>query len=81
MPLQGDHIFLYRVGESHTHVDGSPKSVKEVLGLDGPIDAAFMCYDNMTHIVKGNTALLAVYSILFILREVIVPNLHRKHGW
>lgn len=52
--IKGDHIFLYRVGESHTHVDGSPKSVKEVLGLDGPIDAAFMCHDNMTHIVKGD---------------------------
>lgn len=50
-------MFLYKVGEPHTHVDGYPKSVKEELGLEGPIDAAFMCNDqNTTHVIKGETA-------------------------
>lgn len=60
VPLQDDHVFLYRVGGPNTHV--VPKTVKEELGLDGPIDAAFMCEDNTTHVVKGNTSLLAVCS-------------------
>lgn len=49
-------MFLYKDGEPHTLVDGYPKSVKEELGLEGPIDAAFMCNDqNTTHVIKGET--------------------------
>lgn len=55
-PLQDDHVFLYRVGEPHTHVDGYPKPVKDVLGLDGHIDAAFMCDENTAHVIQGKTA-------------------------
>lgn len=77
MPLQDDHVFLYRVGEPHTHLDGYPKPVKEVLGLDGPIDAAFMCDENTAHIVKGKTA-LTVFSMCHRHKANIVGNVFKE---
>ena len=54
LPIQDDHLFLYKVGEPHTHLDGYPKPVKEELGIEGPIDAAFICEDHhIAHIIKG----------------------------
>lgn len=51
---QDDQIFVYKVGEPHTHLEGYPKPVKEELGIEGPIDAAFICNDNHTaYIIKG----------------------------
>ncbi|XP_036965639.1 hemopexin [Acanthopagrus latus] len=53
--IKDDHLFLYKVGEPHTHLDGYPKPVKEELGIEGPIDAAFICEDHhIAHIIKGN---------------------------
>nr|ABL74446.1 warm temperature acclimation-related 65 kDa protein [Acanthopagrus schlegelii] len=53
--IKDDHLFLYKVGEPHTHLDGYPKPVKEELGIEGPIDAAFVCEDHhIAHIIKGN---------------------------
>lgn len=47
-------MFLYKVGEPHTHLDGYPKPVKEELGIEGPIDAAFVCEDHhIAHLIKG----------------------------
>lgn len=61
VPLQDDHVFLYRVDGPNTHV--VPRTVKEELGLDGPIDAAFMCEDNTTVVVKGSTSITScLYS-------------------
>ncbi|XP_070693864.1 hemopexin isoform X1 [Pempheris klunzingeri] len=54
--IKDEHIFVYKVGEPHTHLDGYPKPVKEELGIEGPIDAAFICNDEHTaHIIKGHT--------------------------
>lgn len=81
MPRQDEHVFLYRVGEPHVHVDGYPKPVKEELGLDGPIDAAFMCNNQTTaHIVKGKDAKAVISSISLILKEMIVPSVHGQHS-
>lgn len=53
---QDDQVFLYKVGEPHTHLDGYPKPVKEELGIEGPIDAAYVCeHDHIAHIIKGKT--------------------------
>ncbi|XP_077473035.1 hemopexin [Stigmatopora argus] len=53
--MKDDHLYLYKVSEPHTLADGYPKSVKEVLGLEGPIDAAFVCQDDhIAHIIKGD---------------------------
>lgn len=74
VPLQDDHVFLYKVGEPHTHIDGYPKPVKDVLGLDGPIDAAFVCHGNTTHIVKGK---IIISSSLFYVPRYIANIVDR----
>uniref|UniRef100_A0A3Q2QQR3 Hemopexin n=1 Tax=Fundulus heteroclitus TaxID=8078 RepID=A0A3Q2QQR3_FUNHE len=52
--IKDDQVFVYKVGEPHTHLEGYPKPVKEELGIEGPIDAAFVCQDHhIAHIVKG----------------------------
>uniref|UniRef100_A0A3Q2DKT4 Hemopexin a n=1 Tax=Cyprinodon variegatus TaxID=28743 RepID=A0A3Q2DKT4_CYPVA len=52
--IKDDHLFVYKVGEPHTHLEGYPKPVKEELGIEGPIDAAFVCQDHhIAHIIKG----------------------------
>nr|AMW64453.1 warm temperature acclimation related 65kDa protein 1 [Scomberomorus niphonius] len=53
--IKDDDLFVYKVGEPHTHLDGYPKPVKEELGLEGPIDAAFVCDDHFAYIIKGLT--------------------------
>nr|XP_046259875.1 hemopexin [Scatophagus argus] len=53
--IKDDHLFVYKVGEPHTHLDGYPKLVKDELGIDGHIDAAFICEDHhIVHIIKGD---------------------------
>ncbi len=41
--------------ESHTHTwKVTPKPLKDVLGIEGPIDAAFVCADHhIAHVIKG----------------------------
>nr|AGO59326.1 warm temperature acclimation 65 kDa protein 1 [Plecoglossus altivelis]CCG97808.1 warm temperature acclimation-related 65 kDa protein 1 [Plecoglossus altivelis] len=58
--IKGDMVYVYKVGEPHTHLEGYPKPLKDELGLEGPVDAAFVCQDHhIAHIVKGQT----VYDI------------------
>ncbi|XP_069573134.1 hemopexin [Brachyistius frenatus] len=52
--FKDDQVFLYKIGEPHTHLDGYPKNVKDELGIEGPIDAAFVCEDHhIAHLIKG----------------------------
>ncbi|XP_071390486.1 hemopexin [Centroberyx affinis] len=52
--IKDEQIFVYKVGEPHTHLEGFPKPVKEELGIEGPIDAAFTCQDSdIAYIIKG----------------------------
>ncbi|XP_042175946.1 hemopexin isoform X1 [Oncorhynchus tshawytscha] len=54
--VKDDKVYVYKVGEPHTHLDGYPKALKEVLGVEGPIDAAFVCQDHhIAHVIKGQT--------------------------
>ncbi|XP_056144988.1 hemopexin-like [Lampris incognitus] len=47
-------VFVYKIGTPHTLLEGFPKPVKEVLGIEGPINAAFVCQDHhIVHIIKG----------------------------
>lgn len=51
---QDDELYVYKTGEPHTHLEGYPKPVEAELGIQGPIDAAFVCGDHhIAHIVKG----------------------------
>lgn len=59
--LQGDQLYVYNIshkhGEAHKLRDGYPKSVKEGLGLEGHVDAAFICPKETTvHVIEGNKA-------------------------
>lgn len=56
--LQDDKVYLYDIshkeGEPHTLRKGYPKSVKEALGLEGHIDAAFICPNvSIVHVIQG----------------------------
>ncbi|XP_041940322.1 hemopexin-like [Alosa sapidissima] len=54
--IKDNEVFVYKIGEPHTHLEGYPKSLKDELGLDGPVDAAFICKDNhIVHVIKGQT--------------------------
>ncbi|CAN9498474.1 unnamed protein product [Ophioblennius macclurei] len=55
--VKNQDVFKYKVGENdtYTHVDGSPKPLKEVLGIEGPIDTAFSCEgQSHVHVIKDN---------------------------
>lgn len=53
--MKDDHIYVYKMGEPHTLLDGFPKTLKEELGFDGHADAAFVCDDqSIVHIIQGN---------------------------
>ncbi|KAM3607313.1 uncharacterized protein V6R79_005516 [Siganus canaliculatus] len=52
--IKDGNVHVYNEAEPHVHQDGYPKPIMEVLGIEGPIDAAFVC-DNqhIAHIIKG----------------------------
>lgn len=53
--IKDDQVHVYKVGEPHTHLDGYPKTLKEELGVEGHVDAAFICEDHHTaHIIQGD---------------------------
>ncbi|XP_060784672.1 hemopexin [Neoarius graeffei] len=57
--IKGDQLYVYNIshkhGEAHELRDGYPKSVKEGLGLEGHIDAAFICpKETIVHVIEGN---------------------------
>ncbi|XP_056904632.1 hemopexin isoform X2 [Takifugu flavidus] len=52
--IKNDKIHIYKTGTAHTHLEGYPKPLKEELGIEGPIDAAFVCGDHhIAHLIKG----------------------------
>uniref|UniRef100_A0A9J8DEF2 Glutamine amidotransferase class 1 domain containing 3 n=2 Tax=Cyprinus carpio TaxID=7962 RepID=A0A9J8DEF2_CYPCA len=54
--VQDNEVFVYKVGEPHTHLEGYPKLLKDVLGIEGPVDAAFACAEHhIAHVIKGQT--------------------------
>ncbi|XP_016344330.1 hemopexin isoform X1 [Sinocyclocheilus anshuiensis] len=58
--IKDNEVFVYKAGEPHTHLEGYPKPLKEVLGIEGPVDAAFVCADHhIAHVIKGQT----VYNV------------------
>uniref|UniRef100_A0A672YKL6 Hemopexin a n=1 Tax=Sphaeramia orbicularis TaxID=375764 RepID=A0A672YKL6_9TELE len=53
--IKGNDLYIYQVGEHNTLLDGYPKPLKDELGLEGPIQAAFVCDNEHTaHLIKGN---------------------------
>ncbi|KAL2081405.1 hypothetical protein ACEWY4_023258 [Coilia grayii] len=58
--IKDNEVFACKIGEPHMHLEGYLKSLKEELGLDGSVDAAFICEGHpIAHVIKG------IFKILF----------------
>ncbi|XP_076838735.1 hemopexin [Brachyhypopomus gauderio] len=52
--IQESQVYIYKSAAHYTLIEGYPKSVREELGVDGPVDAAFVCADeHVAHIIQG----------------------------
>nr|ABW07853.1 warm temperature acclimation protein 65 KDa-1 [Ictalurus punctatus] len=57
--IQDKKVYVYNIshtpGVAHTLRDGYPKCVKETVGLEGHIDAAFICpKEHILHVIQGD---------------------------
>ncbi|XP_041834479.1 hemopexin [Melanotaenia boesemani] len=54
--IKGDQLYIYKADAHFTLIEGYPKTVKEELGFEGHVDAAFVCPNEHTaHIIQGQT--------------------------
>ncbi|KAL1021967.1 hypothetical protein UPYG_G00020560 [Umbra pygmaea] len=52
--IKGDQVYIYKSAVPSILIEGYPKSLKEELGIEGPVNAAFMCADHhVVHIIQG----------------------------
>nr|XP_015807999.2 hemopexin [Nothobranchius furzeri] len=52
--IKGDQVYIYKTDTHFTLVEGYPKTVKEELGIEGHVDAAFVCpSEDTVHIIQG----------------------------
>lgn len=52
--IQGDQIYIYKGAVHYTLIEGYPKTLKEELGIEGTVDAAFVCpNEHIVHIIQG----------------------------
>ncbi|XP_056621840.1 hemopexin [Triplophysa dalaica] len=52
--IQGGQVYIYKSVAHYTLIEGYPKPLKEELGIDGPVDAAFLCANqHILHIIQG----------------------------
>jgi len=52
--IKGDQVFIYKSDAHHTLIEGYPKSLREELGVEGHVDAAFLCPNEHTvNIIQG----------------------------
>uniref|UniRef100_A0A3Q0SMM0 Hemopexin n=1 Tax=Amphilophus citrinellus TaxID=61819 RepID=A0A3Q0SMM0_AMPCI len=53
--IKGDQVYIYKADAHYTLIEGYPKTVREELGIEGTVDAAFLCPNQHTvHIFQGN---------------------------
>nr|AIZ00781.1 Wap65-2 precursor [Larimichthys crocea] len=56
--IKDDQVYIYKSGPVYTLIEGYPKTLKEELGIEGHVDAAFVCSNEHTvHIVQGKKLL------------------------
>lgn len=52
--IKDDQIYIYKVDAHSTLIEGYPKTLKEELGIEGHVDAAFLCPNKHTvHVIQG----------------------------
>ncbi|XP_076579730.1 hemopexin [Chaetodon auriga] len=53
--IKSDQVYIYKGAAHYALVEGYPKSLKEELGVEGHVDAAFVCPNEHTvHIIQGD---------------------------
>nr|XP_046238839.1 hemopexin [Scatophagus argus] len=71
--IKGDQVYLYKGAAHYTLIEGYSKSLKEELGVEGHVDAAFVCPGEHTvNIIQGQS--IHVVDLTATPR-VIVQNL------
>ncbi|KAA8579525.1 hypothetical protein FQN60_006618 [Etheostoma spectabile] len=54
--IKGDQVYIYNTAVHYTLIEGYPKTLKEELGIEGHVDAAFVCPNEHTvHVIQGET--------------------------
>ncbi|XP_042260929.1 hemopexin [Thunnus maccoyii] len=54
--IKDDKVYIYKGDGQYTLIEGYPKTLKEELGIEGHVDAAFVCPSEHTvHIIQGHT--------------------------
>ncbi|XP_028321159.1 hemopexin [Gouania willdenowi] len=52
--IKDDQVYIYKGDAHYTLISEYPKTLKEELGVEGHVDAAFVCPDeHMVHIIQG----------------------------
>ncbi|GAA6216127.1 hemopexin isoform X1 [Lates japonicus] len=53
--IKDDQVYIYKSAAHYTLIEGYPKTLKEELGIEGHVDAAFHCPNEHTvHIIQGS---------------------------
>ena len=71
-PLQDEQVYIYKAGAHYTLVEGYPKSLKEELGIEGRVDAAFVCPNiDKVFILQGkrNSTVNNFYVCLHVINK------------
>jgi len=56
--IKGDQVYIYKSPAPYTLIEGYPKTLKEELGIEGAVDAAFVCAEEqVVHIIQGQKML------------------------
>ncbi|XP_057674648.1 hemopexin [Corythoichthys intestinalis] len=56
--IKEDQVYIFKSDAHNTLIEGYPKSLKEELGIEGPVSATFLCPNEHTvHIIKGDRIL------------------------
>uniref|UniRef100_A0A8C7FR54 Uncharacterized protein n=1 Tax=Oncorhynchus kisutch TaxID=8019 RepID=A0A8C7FR54_ONCKI len=52
--IKGNQVYIYKSAAPSTLIEGYPKSLNEELGIEGPVNAAFVCADHhIVHIIQA----------------------------
>ncbi|XP_029305644.1 hemopexin isoform X3 [Cottoperca gobio] len=52
--IKDDQVYIYKAAAQYILIEGYPKTLKEELGIEGKVDAAFVCPDDHTvHVIQG----------------------------
>ncbi|KAJ8004525.1 hypothetical protein DPEC_G00137180, partial [Dallia pectoralis] len=75
--IQGEQVFAFtNSGEQFQLVEGFPKPLKDELGIDGPLDAAFVCEkESVLHVIKGKQmfAIELTATPRVVVKEFLLP--------